>query len=73
MIGIKKSLGGIFFTTSKVIKSKMAAVKFMTCTLCHIFATSYDINMSEESFFLYILIHEESVFAKNGGGSHTIL
>ena len=26
-----KNLGGNFFATSKVIKSKMAAVKFMTC------------------------------------------
>ena len=50
----------------------MAAVKFTKCTLCHIFATSYDINMSEE-YFLYILIYEESVIAKNGGGPHTIL
>ena len=40
-----------FFATSKLIKSELAAVKFMTCTLCHIFATSSDINMSEESFY----------------------
>ena len=58
---IKKDVGGIFFATSKVIKSKMAAVMFVKCTLCHIIATVQDKNMSEESF-LYIIIHEESVF-----------
>ena len=36
----QKSLGGIFFASSKVMKSKMAAVDFMKCTLCHIFATN---------------------------------
>ena len=37
----QKQFGWHFFVaTSKVIKSKMAAVEFMKCTLCHIFATS---------------------------------
>ena len=36
----QKKLGWHFFATSKVINSKMAAVEFMKCTLCHIFATS---------------------------------
>ena len=35
-----KKFGWHFFATSKVIKSKMAAVDFMKCTLCHVFATS---------------------------------
>ena len=39
----------------------MAAVKFMKCTLCHIFATSKGKNMSD---FLYILMHDKSVLAK---------
>ena len=36
----QKKCGWNLFATSKVIKSKMAAVDFMKCTLCHIFATS---------------------------------
>ena len=36
----QNKLGGVFFATSKVIKSKMAAVEYMKCTLCHIFATT---------------------------------
>ena len=39
-IVIQKKLGRIFLATSKVIKSKLAAVEFMKCALCHIFATS---------------------------------
>ena len=50
---IKRNLGGIFFATTKVIKSKMAAVKFMKCTLYHIFATTSDINMSEDAFYIF--------------------
>ena len=42
-----------FFTTSKVIKSKMAAMEFMKCTLCHMFATSYDINTSEDFVYTF--------------------
>ena len=35
----QKQFGWHFFATPKVVKSKMAAVMFMKCTLCHIFAT----------------------------------
>ena len=52
-IVIKKSPGGIFYKTCNVIKSKMAAGEVMKCTLCYIFATNYDINKSEESFYTF--------------------
>ena len=40
--------GWHFFVTSKVIKSKMAAVEFMKCTLCHIFVVK---KMPLKTFF----------------------
>ena len=36
----QKKFGWHFFASSKVMKSKMAAMDFMNCTLCHIFAAS---------------------------------
>ena len=50
-----KKWGGICFATSKVIKSKMAAVDFMKCTLCHFYTFEYMRNL----FFSFIDLKNE--------------